>query len=219
MRITDISPIGEQIITDKGAVIIGISLENSYFTRENLERILCWARQNAGRIYIMIPDEPAIYTMMGKGYSKEKATTKARLKANALENKCREIAVGLDILITIVRWNTVTQKTSYGVNLHHIKEVYKWDKRFRNEMRNTTIEVLSLGGKIPTTREQIDIGVNFLMQELAFLVDAAHILSESSVAYVYHKTMPLLKACLEDEYKITNMRGLPVGYITLENEV
>lgn len=226
MRITDISPIGEQTIKNKGAVIIGTSIDNSYFTEENLKNIMIWVTLNTGPVYIMIPDEPAIYTMMGKGYSRVKATAKVRLKANALENKCRRVAANFDIPIEIVRLSLVPNAdilsgepwSLYPTWISGMREYYKADKNFRLKLRTATKEVLSTGGKYRPSTKQINVGVNFLIQELAFILGSKDILGECNVAYIYHKTIPALKYILNNK-NLWTRKACPIGYITLENEL
>ncbi len=214
MNIVNICPTGKRVLQNKGAVIIGISLDNSYFNTQNIENLLSWAYHTTGTFYVMIPDEPAIYTMMAKGFTKEKACTKARLKGNCLENKCRKIGAKLSIPITIMRWNSFSETVSYKMSLHMINTLYETDTLFQQMVRKTTKEVL-INDAEKVLEKNIDTGVHFVLQELAFISNARQILEESHIAYVYHKTMPVLQYVLD---KHTLLQHGEVGCITLVNE-
>ncbi len=215
MNITEISPLGEQTIKNEGTAILGISVENSYFNEKNLRALIAWAEINFSKIYIMIPDEPAIYTMMAKGYSKTKASTKARLKANALENMCHKITYLWTTEVEIICWNSIQQNIAYKMSLAKVQTLYEFDTTFNQMVRSTTKEVLTKNSN-EVLEESIDLGINFLFQELAFISNARQILGESLISYVYHKTMPVLQYVLDRHHVLQN---LEVGCITLVNEL
>jgi len=59
----------------------------------------------------------------------------------------------------------------------------------------------------------LDLGVNFLFQELALISNSANILARKEVAYLYHKTMPLFKNMLDGKY--TTKVNSNVGFVTV----
>ena len=91
MEIIETSSVGKSVIENHGRILIGLSIKNSYFKDGNLKKILEWVSKYFVHGYVMIPDEPAIYTLMSIGYEENRARTKAVLEANRLENKCYRI--------------------------------------------------------------------------------------------------------------------------------
>lgn len=215
MEIKEYSPIGKEVAESQQALIVGISINNSYFKTENLEKILIWASSLSRPVYVMIPDEPAVYTLMALGKTKEESERIARLKSNALENKCRDIEQRLAIPgMKIIRWKDITGDKNYQTALSDIQVAYSNDESFRNALNETTASVMQNGGSQTPSVESIGIGVQFLFQELAFIVRSSLILRESKTAYLYHRTMDVLKNIIDNRY---SFQGAPnVGFITAE---
>ena len=211
MEIKEYSPIGLEVIGSNHAIILGISINNSYFKAELLEKLLAWATASAGPVYVMIPDEPAVHTLMALGKTQQDAERVARLKSNSLENKCLEIVQRFGLRkIQIIRWGCLVANECYQAALLEIRAAFEKDASFRTAVRNMTASVL----KGDSTPEAIEMGVHFLLQELAFITRADQILGEDKVAYVYHKTMDVLKEVIMGRYVF---RASPnVGFITAE---
>jgi tRNA-dependent cyclodipeptide synthase len=199
----------------KISCIIGVSINNSYFKDENIRNLLIWASSFAKSLYIMIPDEPAIHTLLALGYSKEKAERKARLKSNNVENKCVRIISDLKIKnVIILRWKDIKVSPLYVKRLNEIRSLYTSDQFFKDAIDSTTKNVIlgNISGVI--TNEQINLGINFLFEELAFILHSTIILGESNVMYVYHKTMELMKNIIAGKYDISS--SLNVHFITID---
>ena len=208
MEIKEYSPIGNEVAHGGQTLVVGISINNSYFKTENLEKLIAWAAARAKSVYIMIPDEPAVYTLMALGKREEDAVRIARLKSNALENKCMKIAQALGLhSVKVIRWKDVSSNESYQTALMEIRQAYNSDLIFGAAIRATTAAVLQSGGSV-------EIGIEFLIQELAFISRANQVLGEEKTAYVYHKTMGILKDVIEGVY---SFKADPyVGFITAE---
>lgn len=213
MKIIETSIIGESVIKKHGCILIGLSIKNSYFKNENLKKILEWVSNNSNKSYIMIPDKPAIYTLMSLGYEKSKAQTKAGLEANRLENKCNKIINDNKLSnISIIRWRNIENNKEYLDSLEKIQSFYSSDNNFNQSIKNTTQEVIEKNKNSLEMSKALDIGVNFLFQELAFISNSANILKQEQVAYFYHKTIPVFKNMLENKYTINISNN--VGFIT-----
>jgi hypothetical protein len=83
-----------------------------------------------------------------------------------------------------------------------------------NSPANVRANSLVRGRQRVPTEEELELGVQFLLKELAFISEASMILSQGKVAYVYHQTMHIFKEILEGEYSFRASTG--VGYITVE---
>jgi len=214
MEIKESSPAGMHALENEGAIIIGTSIRNSYFKEKNLEQLLLWANEKLRPVYFMIPDLPAVNTLMACGETKENAEREARLKANSLENKCKAIIARLGFTnITILRWRDLVGNLQYLEAIVEIKNAYAADSLFQGELRKTTVEVISQNGSHDPTDAEIDMGVVFLLEELAFISRSTLILEQEGTVYVYHKTMQVLKDTLEGRYAFQPDSG--VGFLTV----
>lgn len=215
MEIKKSSPVGSEVAEGGHAIVVGISINNSYFKTENLEKLIVWASTHAKSVYLMIPDEPAVYTLIALGKKQEEARRIARRKSNALENKCRSIVNRLDLhSVKIIRWADIDPAEQYKNNLHAIYRAYCTDAAFGEIILATTLAVLRNGGIEKPELSAGVTGIQFLLQELAFITQANHILGEEKVAYVYHHTMDVLKNIIEGQYSFK--ADLGVGFITVE---
>lgn len=211
MHIIDSS---EKLISNTQTILLGISINNSYFKESNLEKIIKWSKEYGKNTYIMIPDEPAVHTMIALGASSNDAERKARLKSNSLENKCRVLIECLGVEgTTIIRWGSLAPSLLYLESLCEIKYAYDHDPLFQERLRSATKEVLVANGCADTRSSVLDDGVVFLLKELAFIARADVILSEPKVLYVYHKTMAVLKEIIQGRYMFKPSAG--VGFLTV----
>ena len=143
MKIIEHSKIGEKVLENKSNILIGLSVKNSYFKEEKLRELIRWSCDNAKQVFIMIPDEPAVFTLMSFGYDEVKAKAKARLEANRLENKCNKIISEHDIKNAfILRWEDFKNNENYVEYLSEIKKLYEEHTAFKEAVRLTTEEVV-----------------------------------------------------------------------------
>jgi cyclo(L-tyrosyl-L-tyrosyl) synthase len=215
MKIIESSSVGTEVLDERQTIILGVSINNSYFKKGNLERLITWASSKAKNVIVMIPDKPSVYTMVACGYEHDKAEREARLKANSLENKVIEIVAEHWIKnVSVIRWNKLVGNPRYLESLVQMKHEYDTDLCFRHATRQMTAEVITNGTSAAASKDQVDTGVCFLLEELAFILNAPAILGEEKVAYVYHKPIKILKDLLAGEY---HYEPLPnVEFMTVE---
>lgn len=215
MEIKEYSPVGNEVAQGGHTLVVGISINNSYFKTENLEKLIAWASIRAKSVYIMIPDEPAVYTLMALGKTREESERVARLKSNALENKCKHIAQRRGLLaVKVIRWKDIIPNERYQNALLRIRDAYDSDPAFTEAILSATSAVLKNGGTTEPDSGAIKIGIEFLFQELAFITQANLVLGEGKTAYVYHKTMEVLRGIVEGEHAFKS--DPCVGFITVE---
>ena len=163
----------------------------------------------------MIPDEPAQHTFMAIGYEEKKAENKARLKSNNIQNRCIEILKNYQIAnVSIIRWKDIVGNVNYQNSLSEIEKAYQTDISFQEALRSTTSEVLFNSLKKMPQESNIDIGINFLLKELAFICYANSILNEERIAYIYHNTMVVMKNIFDGRYSFKASPGN--GFLTVE---
>jgi tRNA-dependent cyclodipeptide synthase len=220
MRILELSALGEKILESRGAALIGLSIRNHYFRGDTIENLTQWGSCTFGTLVFMVPDEPAIDTLLGLGYDPGKAKAQAMLASNNLTNKCeRAISkFGISNRARIVRWAQLTANAAYCNSLASVSALYEDNELFRNDVRDTTRQVmLSQGTKLPID-DAVEIGAGFLLKELSFIVAASEILKLSGPsAYLYHRPAPVLKNLLSGKYSF-GLASSSCGYIvcTLE---
>ena len=213
MHITESSIVGQEVLAECEALIIGVSINNSYFKEENIEKLLVWATNQSSSVYVMIPDHPAVYTLLALGRSQNDADRIARLKSNALENKTRKIIERLQLEnVKILRWDELKGKFKYLEALVALFHCYTVDSKMRDALRKTTASVLGLQWGLPSINAEIDLGVQFLLYELAFILHSDLILTEEKTAYVYHSTMQVMKDIMEGKHSFIPRKN--VGFIT-----
>lgn len=214
MEIRECVPVENKTSPCNYAIVLGISLNNSYFKTDNLIKILTWATSRVRSVYIMIPDEPTVHTLMAVGKTLEDSTKIARLKSNALENKCADIIQNLNLKgIQIVRWGRIVDNAVYKQSLSEILQAYEYDAVFRGVVQSTTRNVIVKSMVNEPSTTQIEVGVQFLLQELAFISHSDGILEEFSTRYVYHQTMDILRDLMIGLYSFK--ASMNVGYLTL----
>ena len=59
----------------------------------------------------------------------------------------------------------------------------------------------------------ICLGKEFLLQELAFIINTPNTLGLSNIGYVYYKTMDILKEIIEGKYP--NLKKEGIGYLII----
>ncbi|MCX6755776.1 MAG: tRNA-dependent cyclodipeptide synthase [Candidatus Nomurabacteria bacterium] len=214
IQIKDSSLNEEALANRDTALIIGVSINNSYFKDENLIRLISWASKRSNSVYIMIPDEPAVHTMMALGYTEKEAERKSKKKSNALENKCNQIIESLDVAtsVRVLRWKNFNSNIYYTEALFDLRNAYQSDENFMNAVRTTTIEVLLSNGVLAPSGEAVEIGIQFLLKELAFISHADRIFEKEKMAYVYHRDICIIRYILSDFYDFKFSRGF--GFIT-----
>ncbi len=217
MKVIESSSIGDEVLKHtRQSIVLGLSINNSYFKDENISRLLSWAQFYALSIFVMIPDEPMISTFVALGYDQEKAKRTARLKGNTLENRVCRILNRLNLdSVKIIRWKQISSDNNYLKVLAVLEEKYLTEDLFKCDIQNSTKSVLRSNGLENTTGEAVEIGTKFLLKELAFITYADVILSNSQnkVAYVYHKTTEILKAIIDCKYSFSASPN--VGFITV----
>jgi len=219
MIVHEMSTIGESVLRNQQAVLIGLSIRNNYFKEDTIEELTRWASNNFGSLVFMLPDVPAMDTLCGLGYPFTKAREKAMLACNNLENKCQRIINKLDIAekANIVRWAHLEGNSVYRKSFSRLSELYKNDDLFRKDARNATRHVMLSQETVLPIEESIDVGVGFLLKELSFIAAASEVLELAcATAYLYHRPMPVLHKLLSGQYAYSP--SSMNGYIICEVE-
>ncbi len=224
MILNEASRVGELVLQDKLAAVIGLSIRNNYFRGNTVELITHWAKEQFRTIVFMLPDVPAIDTLLGLGYASERAKQKSMAACNNLENKCRRIISKLDLgeKARVVRWAELEDNAQYKQSYLNLLNLYNYDELFRNDARQATKQVMISQRTILPIEIAVDIGVPFLIKELSFIIAASEILDLGCAsAYLYHRPLPIHKNLLAGQYAFSppTNNGYIVGEIKANPDV
>ncbi len=197
--------IGQRVLRTNGMVIVGLSIGNSYYNKKNIEALLGFLGQYASNIELFIPEGPAQHTYRALGYNEIEATRKCRLNANTIRNHYSEILArssDLENETNEIDWECkVACDPEYLKRLKEIELLYDLHLDFYRDVRQATSEVLAHKRReAPISEDSIDIGVKFLLEELAFLLAAPKIFDSTNIAYVYHKDWGIFEKLIEGCY-------------------
>lgn len=190
--------------------VLGMSLENGYFTAHRVQALVSWAASEFPTgVIIMLPDRPAEHTYRAFGFDSEKSQAKAKRHGRNLLNK---ILRAIDSLpddyrfrVRVIDWRTeVETNESFTATLQRVRSLYESDVRgFRCDVNSATAQVVGrVSNPIPI---DCRVGAECLLQEMAFLESIPPIMScissgppkESAYIFVYHKPWPVFCAYVE----------------------
>jgi tRNA-dependent cyclodipeptide synthase len=207
---------GLDILNNRGTVLYGISLANSYFTQNGcLASITKYFKNKASNFFPFTPSKPSIHTYNVKGYkcaSKKVARDFKHLKR--LIDKAIEEASGGICKFNSLSWESdIDEHPEYNKSLIAIRELYASNAEFRKDVRETSCLVIDKIVQPSQLESAIDEGKEFLLKELAFLVVSPQILGVESVAYVYHLEWPIFNKLINGKYQTEPVKN--VGYLIL----
>lgn len=191
--------------------MLGISPGNPYYyKKETLERLFDFAaRKNPDQVLLFIPDKISEHNYRAVGSKNPEKS--ARVKGNRLRNKCNEAIQGSTFChanYSFIRWTEDVESChEYDKALVDIKDLYKANDEFRNDIRESTEAALRClrngrekGGcdkeNEITEGDAVDLneGVLYLLKELSFLVAVPSIYKNcEEFVVVYHRSWPVLE--------------------------
>jgi cyclo(L-tyrosyl-L-tyrosyl) synthase len=187
------------------SAIIGISMLNSHFRRDSIQHMTASIKDRYQNVFFMLPNKPAEHTLAGYGYEPLDATRTSRRKFAVLHRHCRESIEALHLKdAAIVQWEQFEHGEEYSRMLSSLDALYKSDERFCDDARVATSSMYQQSAfpkkKDMLLEEQIDMGIHFLLEELAFILASPEILKVPRTEYLYHRAMPILTDLLQEKY-------------------
>ncbi|MEK6839572.1 MAG: tRNA-dependent cyclodipeptide synthase [Nanoarchaeota archaeon] len=198
---------GYKFIEKRCLVVAAMSIGNSYFSKEKIDELLPFWSSIFPIVRILIADLISVHTYKAKGYDEDKARKKTRLAGNRLKNHCLSTiqkmkAERKESNIIFVDWEKeVEHSTEYERHLSIIHKMYQENQKFREDAKKTTLDVLKEkieeDANIDAAMEE---GVNYLLEELAFLLASPVIFGVENVAYIYHREWPIYINLIDGKY-------------------
>lgn len=192
MNETPVTSICEKILKDREQVLIGISPFNSYFSEENIRKLIYWGHTKFKDFHLLVPDTLPYFNFLAIGYPHNKATTKTRRQVRYLLNKINKAFLSLipegisdDKIVTISK---VSQNPIYCRLYNLCLEKYADDINFQQSCQNASSLVLK-SYTTNVTPSMLDMASKYLLGELPFYLDTPQILGVNSSLFVYHESI------------------------------
>ena len=182
----------KEILEKREHALIGISPFNSYFSEENIKKLIYWGYTNFKNFHLLIPDTLPCFNFLAIGYSDSKALNKTKRQIQYLLNKVNRAFSNLSLNIT--NSNKLVMISKFSKN-HVYHELYdSCLKKYVNEtdfkqrcfsaselvLKNYTINI------IPS---MLDMSSKYLLGELPFYINTPKILGIDSSLLVYHENI------------------------------
>jgi cyclo(L-tyrosyl-L-tyrosyl) synthase len=188
-------------------VVVWMSAGNSYFKEEVIMKTLELVSKKFSKIVIMAPDEPAEHTFKALGLYENNFKRKARLNANLLQNRAKRVVEKLvknriNNDFKIVEWiDEIIPNKDYQTQLKLVNDLYEHNPLFRKDARDTTKAVIiNKISKDVNIEKAIDEAVNYLLEELAFVIASPKIYGTVKMTYVYHHNWLIYENLISGKY-------------------
>ncbi len=185
----------------KELALIGISLNNPYFTESRLTTILTGFSQHFKQVCVVLADSIAIHNFKAMGYADSKAQSKVKKYANQMANRLDRAMkqVGQEN-ISIVRWSEIEACSSYQDGLNQVDQLYKNNPAFSAEIHTTTRRVMTKHISDPSQElATIQEAKWYLLKELALAYCVSDFFG-SGLVTCYHKDFPVYRKVLHGDY-------------------
>jgi tRNA-dependent cyclodipeptide synthase len=181
---------GNRMIIRRERMLLPICLNNGYYTREQVFKLLLFASQNSKQVSVFFTDGPARHNYRAIGKTEEEARRECHRHLNRLRNHCHaaiaKINAGNEIsehfLVTFIDWKSIYTSCLFQNEYHRLLTLYQQNECFREDVRRTTHEVLRKKVAVPLhelclqqfrMNSIVDIAVHYSLEELAFLMTYA----------------------------------------------
>lgn len=150
MKITTYLNTTENEIADKKFnVLIGISIGNKYFSKENIRGYLLWAVENTKeKVAVLIPDKiHAVNYEVRSGYKKERAQRRAVREgekiAMMIQDILNELPPEKHMLVKILKWKDI-ENDEHKRMTSILYDEFKRNQRFREDILGIVKEYCNL---------------------------------------------------------------------------
>lgn len=186
----------------KEVLVFGVSLFNSYFTEDQITRLLQYVASPDRKIYLVIADLPVAHNLRAVGKDDSYIKGKVRHHGNNMVNRCRRAVETSGVDAIIMTWDDFALSSLYIDGVERFRKLYEEDAKFHLEARKVTSGVLFNKLGVRADEQQVDVAVSFLLEELAFLWWGDEILGNDNLVYVYHVEMGILSDLIRGAYNI-----------------
>lgn len=153
-------------------IVIGISLGNKYFSKDNIREFIIWATENTKeKVIFLIPDKiHAINYEVKNGYSKERAVKVASRKGEEMKSIIEEILFEFPEktrkIFNIIKWEDI-ENVEYNKQVNIISKEFKKNIKFRDKIISIARE--NVKNKIFVSGDYEKLS-EYILKELPFLI-------------------------------------------------
>jgi tRNA-dependent cyclodipeptide synthase len=214
--------VGRMVQQEKKSIILGISINNSYFSRDLINSLLPHVLKNHDQVFAFIPEEPSIYTFQGLGYSRQDAERRAYQNGKRL-SQWVSTHIQQPEQGKVLKWSQDIGKNNiFSWSKLDIHDLYAKNSDFASAVQEATQEVVKeKHKKTITLKDAVQMASHFLLEELAFLWRAHEILNldpTSDIAYIYHRRWPVFERFVNGEFFLDKKPIPHLGFIVLSME-
>lgn len=220
---SDVFQTGMSVLRRRGHVLVAICLNNGYYKRSRIEKLLQVAASLSPEVTVFFTDGPAVHNYLALGRSESYALKQTRKQYHQLRNACDETIARLHGLASFrfIDWASVYARTDYRTTYSELLELYNTNHRFRHEVRQATQAVLARHQSNRDLEAAVDIGILYSLEELAFLscYDAMALelvrptSGDPQFAYIYHLRWDILERLANGVYD--GIKRPNLGFIVL----
>lgn len=181
-------------------VLFGISPFNSKFNEEYLNKMLDWGFRNYTYVDVLHPHEEARYLLMGCGDEENKSRKKSRKEFFRTDRIVSDylLRTGSNLFSErVLRFYDFYQDPTYQYVLENVRKDYYKDEEFYSLCSEQSRKAIlqrknSVNNYDVTTQKEIDIGTEYIIRELPFLIVPSILLSTDREIHIsYYCTWPI----------------------------
>ncbi|MGI5200489.1 tRNA-dependent cyclodipeptide synthase [Spirillospora sp. CA-108201] len=202
-------------LLDQGEhILIGVSPENSYFSRERIIALVKWAQRHFDEIDIVYVDQHIDTMYVASGYTPQKASARATRTIRDTRRRVRqavEKSGGPDPRVRVRALSECVDLPGYQDTRMRIEERLGSDGGLQKACEEHVRYILRsrCDGASPEAEEaKLQAGLAYLYAEMPVLFNSPEILGVSSSVFCYHSIMPVLRHLYG-----TAIRNQAQGYI------
>lgn len=204
-----------KVFEKKRLALIGISLNNPYFTESKLTTILTSFSHHFERVNIVLANTIAIHNYKAMGYSDSKAQKKVKKHTNQMINRIMRSMDGIrQDNISLVRWQEIETFPGYDDGLSKVNWLYENNPDFLADVHTTILRVMNKHVTEPDQEWSILQEAKwYLLKELAFAYCAPDFFN-TSLLTCYYQDFSIYRKVLHGHYT-----GFPIknhGFLAYE---
>lgn len=186
--------------------IIGISPFNSYFSEQNITKLISWSLKTFAQFTVFIPNGWSFYTLVGQGYTESEAIKKTKKHDLKLRNKVirafnnnyipKEKAEGY-----ILTAQELDRNDAYKRIYDECLDRFNTDISFREMCLSTSKKIISKTNK-NICDELLHFAANYVINEMPLFTKTPDFLIVPSSFMVYHNVSELTKYIYDNKQSL-----------------
>ena len=208
---TGIFRTGTRVLRKRGHLLVAICLNNSYYSRPRIQRLVAAAASLSDEVTLFFTDGPAKHNYLAKGQTEDEALKQTRKQYKQLKRACDQavqMASGNGVVFSYVEWQSVYTSPEFIAVYAELTRLYASNAQFRHDIRDATRQVLVRHVPGSASEEIVDIGVRYSLEELGLLMMYEHIArkklssrtDDPEFAYIYYMRWEILERLVHGVY-------------------